>query len=125
MNLQFTIGQLARLIPCGLSCLACLWLFLRYFTARSRSLGFSMVFILAMSDFIFSASLGSTTLVDQIDPKLYYALFFISINFSIYWASGIALLVYKSLKDVKFNSKKSFSIVFMTLFLTSVISTIL
>ena len=125
MHIVWTIDAVARLIPSALSCLACLWLFLRYFIARSRSIGFTMIFVLAMSDFIFSASFLLTTLVEKIDPQIYFPLFFVSIHFSIYWASGIAFLVYKSLKDVNFNSRKSFCFVFIVTFALAAFSSLL
>jgi len=125
MHIDWTPDVLARLVPSGLSCLACLWLFLRYFIARNRSIGFSMVFVLAMADFIFSASFILITFEENISPQIYFAIFFVSIHFSIYWASGIAILVYKSLKDVDFNSRKSFLIVFLIVFAISGLSSLL
>ena len=103
------LDVLASILPASLSCLASLWLFYRFFRSNSSNIGFSMVVILGLSDLIQCI----VVLLDTIIPEMIYnkvvnGFFFLSTYFSIFWASAMAFLVYRSIKYVDFNSKEAF-----------------
>ncbi len=97
------------IIPTTLTCLACTWVVINYFSLSKKNIGLSMVLVLSISDFGFAA----TFLTSVFYPKVlnyseYYIFFFDSMYFSIFWASGMALLVYCSLKIKSFQPFKFF-----------------
>jgi len=107
---EFLFEDLADIIPQSITCIACIWFVLRYLCQPRKSLGFVLVLIMALSDFIFSANIlwfnlltpqalnGTTTLA-------FFILYYTSLAFSIFWASGIAFLVYRSLKGFTSDPK--------------------
>ena len=97
------------IIPTVLTITACIWLIVCYFRIPKKTIALSMVLILAISDLIFAVTVLSSTLFRSfIYERTYYLFFFTSMYFSIFWASGIAVLVYKSLKDKNFKPIRSF-----------------
>jgi len=106
--------------PPSLTCIACGILVIQYIRFPKKNLGFSLIAILAVSDLIYA----SNTLVSIFNPpqslmKITLAIMLFSIYFSIAWASAIAFLVYQSLADKNFDSKKQFIRVLIAVFLTA------
>ncbi len=106
--------------PPSLTCIACLVLIVQYIRFPKKNLGFSLITILAASDLIYA----SNTLVSIFNPsqsimQISLAVMFFSIYFSIAWAAAIAFLVYQSLADKNFDSKKQFMRVFIGVFFTA------
>lgn len=97
---------LFSIIPSIIACLACLVLFFYYLTAKKRSIEASMVFILSVSDFLYSLMNLFPYLFPSFDDAFFAIIQFFSLYFSIFWASTISFMVYKSLKDIHLNSKK-------------------
>ena len=99
-------------IPAFLSCIACLWLFTKLVFHKKKSLGILLILVLAISDFIFALNnLLSCFFPDFLiieTNNAYDFIYFSSIYFSTWWASTISFLVYKSLRDKDFNSKRPF-----------------
>jgi len=99
----------SNLLPGALTCLSCLWFFFKYFFQTNKNIGFSLIFVLTLSDFFFSL----TVIISLFFPYshlggIYHVAIFISLQFSIFWASAMSYLVYKSLKNKDFNTWKSF-----------------
>ena len=99
---------LGSIIPAALTCLACIGLFLKYIKMKNQSVGFSVVIILCLSNFVFS-----TAIILRILPKVTFTddgffknVFHTAMFFSIYWAATVCYLVYHSLIDENFASKK-------------------
>ncbi len=98
---------LGTLVPATLTCLACIGLFGKYIKMKNQSLGFSVVIILCLSNFIFSTAiilrkLGFSIVEDMIFLNIFHTAMF----FSIFWASTVSYLVYYSLTDEHFVSKR-------------------
>jgi len=96
-----------NLIPSSLTCFSCIWLFFNFFKQTTKSVDFTMISILAFSHFIYSL----TSLIILFYPnakmaRVYYNAYFISQHFSIFWASAMSFLVYRSVKGKDFNSIK-------------------
>ena len=112
MDSEFLLTfNLPLLIPSFLTVIACSWLFFKYCQGGWKRVGFSMIFILALSDFIYSLTVLSTIFFPLVNVSPYYRFnFFFCSNFSIYWAAAIAFLIYKTLfnKDLT-NIKKLFT----------------
>ena len=97
---------LGTLLPSGLTCISCLWLFFKFFFEKRKTIAFSLIFILALSDFIFSL----TGIISHFFPltilsQTYRIALFLTSHFSIFWVSAISFVVYKSLKERDLNSK--------------------
>ena len=106
--------------PPSLTCIACTILIVQYIRYPKKNLGFSLITILAVSDLIYAIN----TLVSIFNPtqslmRINLAIMFFSIYFSIAWASAIAFLVYQSLADKNFDSKKQFTRTLISVFLTA------
>ena len=102
-----------------ITCMACFYIFIKYFQQPKKSLGLTLIFILTLSDFIFSLNqLLSYYFADFFATKtnLYIILYFGCMHFSIGWASAISFLVYKSLLGRNFETSaviiKAFLIIF-------------
>jgi len=100
---------LLSIIPSSIACLSCLWLFFYYFKAKNKSIESSMVFTLGVSDFIYSLMNLAKQGLPSIDDAPFIIIQFFALYFSIYWASAIAFMVYKSLKEMHLNSRRLFS----------------
>ena len=108
-NWDSFVVMLPVIIPAALTCLTCPYLFFKYFFHREKSLGFSMVFLLTLSDWIFSlAALMSAIIPDLRLSEVYRIGLYTGMFFSIFWAAAIAYLIYKSLITRDFDPKKSF-----------------
>jgi len=102
------IGDYWSLLSSTLTCLACLWLFYKFCGLRHKNIGFSMIFILSISDFFLSIFMIITT-ITQLEKEKYDVLAHLSyflMFFSIYWSSATAFLVYNSLKDQDFTPQR-------------------
>jgi len=120
-------SNIPTLIPSLLTVITCPWLFFRYAQKGWRRVGFSMIFVLTLSDFLYSSTVLVTIFYPYIDMSPYYRLsFYFCSNFSIYWASAIAFLVYKTLisKD-SLNIKKLFLQTLLAALTITIISVIL
>jgi len=98
------------LIPSVLTILACPWLFFKYAHKGWRRAGFSMIFILTLSDFLYSVTVLTSIFFPyaNFSPCYRFGFYFCS-YFSIYWASAIAFLVYKTLASQNaINTKQLF-----------------
>ena len=110
-------------IPAILSCLACLWIFLKVFAQRKTSLGTLLILVLAISDFIF----GLNNILSYFFPDffileaddVYDFVYFFAMYFSVWWASAISFLVYKSLREKDFDFKCSFFKMLIPIFVLS------
>jgi len=99
-------------IPACLSCIACIWLITKLLIKKKRSIGIFLILVLAVSDFIFALN----DILSYFFPSffileannVYDFVYFSSMYFSIWWASAISFLVYKSLRDKDFDSKSPF-----------------
>ena len=119
---NYSFGDLTNIILPALTCFACLWFFYRYLCQNQKSLGHSLILILTISDFAFSANLLIQTLASITGPtvlQFYLQVYFASLDFSIFWASAIAFLVYRSLKSFKSNQK---TIIFITILFVALLS---
>lgn len=86
------------LIPSVLTILACPWLFFKYAHQGWKRAGFSMIFILTLSDFLYSLTALTSVFLPYLEFSRYYRFgFYFCSYFSIYWASAIAFLIYKTL----------------------------
>jgi len=86
------------LVPSILTVLACPWLFFKYLQHGWKRVGFSMILLLTLSDFIYSLTVLATLFFPLTSLSTYYRFsFYFCSNFSIYWAASIAFLVYKTL----------------------------
>jgi len=92
------------ILPAGLTWIACIWLFYLYFQAKERTLGLKMIYILGVSDFLFSTSVIIMKTV-QSPPlaKLIACFFYGGLYFSVTWASAMSFIVFKSLKNQAAN----------------------
>jgi len=108
MNTFFSIRDVfSTIIPGTLTCCSCLWFFSKYIRQRLKPVAFTMVLILALSDFIYSMTSLATLFFPNVQwARLYHNTFFISTHFSIFWASAMSFLVYRSVKGKDFNSNK-------------------
>jgi len=98
---------LATLVPATLTCLACIGLFLKYIKLKNQSVGFSVVIILSISDFIFSTAIILRKLgLSIVEDMIFLNIFHTAMFFSIFWASTVSYLVYYSLTDENFASKQ-------------------
>ncbi len=96
----------ARLIPASLSCLACFWIFYRYAIALRKSIGFTLILILAISDLLYSLSIIIfKTISLPITGRALISISFLTMYFAIIWASVMGYLVLKSLQPKEFYSK--------------------
>lgn len=98
---------LSTYIPAGLTCISFLWIFYKYIKQKNKNIGFTLIFILSISDFI----LSTVGIVSGVLPKImlkyvYQTLFYLAIHFSIFWAAIMAFIVYKSLQDREMNVKR-------------------
>ena len=95
----------ARLIPAALSCFACFWIFYRYAIALRKSVGFTLILILAISDLLYSLSIiVIKTILLPITMRTLVTISFLTMYFSVLWASVMGYLVLKSLKTKDFYS---------------------
>jgi len=98
----------ARLIPAALSCFACFWIIYRYAIALRKSVGFTLILILAISDLFYSLSIiVIKTVYLSLTMRTLVAISFLTMYFSVLWASVMGYLVLKSLKTKEFNSIRS------------------
>lgn len=104
------LGTLPLLIPSFLTALTCPFLFFKYAQKGWKRTGFSMIFILILSDFLYSLIVLATYFFPYADfSHIYRFGFYFCSNFSIYWASAIAFLVYKTLTSKgSINANKLF-----------------
>ena len=97
------------IIPAGLTWIACLWLFYLYFKTKERTLGFLMIFVLGIADFLFStAVIGEKLAQDPMVFKFFAYLFYGALYFSILWASAMSYVVFKSLSNQGSNPENLF-----------------
>ena len=121
-----SLGEYVTVPAASLSCIVCIWLFFRYFKQPQKSIGFTMIVILALSDFIYSIIfllrqfIGSKLIEEDL---LYYIPFSLCLYFSIFWASTIAYLVYKSLQGKDYNIKNGLKLFTLIVLLLSIIFT--
>jgi len=104
------LGTLPLLLPSFLTVLTCPLLFYKYAQKGWKKTGFSMIFILILSDFLYSLIVLATYFFPYANlSRIYRFSFYFCASFSIYWASAIAFLVYKTLtsKD-HINANKLF-----------------
>ena len=108
------------LAPAGLSCLACIWIFYRYIITLKKTVGLTMILILAISDFAFDLGLILFKFFEKSFSNFdFYFYMIIPLYFSIFWASAMSFLVFMSLRDKDFESKKTLLVTFfIVLFLT-------
>jgi len=119
------LDVLAAILPASLSCLGTFWLFYRFLRLISPNIGFSMVLILGVSDLLQSVVVLLDTLIPgMILNKVSNCLFFLSIYFSIFWASSMSFLVYRSIKYIDFNSKIAFIKTLIFVFILSLLFTV-
>ncbi len=123
----FAPSNIPCLIPSLLTVITCPWLFFRFAQKGWRRVGFSMIFVLTLSDFLYSSTVLATIFYPYVDMSSYYRLsFYFCSNFSIYWASAIAFLVYKTLKSKDTpNIKKLFIKTLLIALTISIVSVIL
>ena len=120
VDFQTFVALLPIVIPASLTCLTCPYLFIKYFLQKEKNMGFTMIFLLTLSDFIFSLAALSSSVYPYLPfGRLYRFSLCMGMYFSILWASAIAFLIYKSLQLGNFSSKKTF---FKTLALVIVLS---
>ena len=103
-----------------LTCVACSYIFVKYFQQHRKSLGLTLIFILALSDFLFCLNLILSNHFGAFfteKTNLYVLLYFGCMHFSIGWASTISFLVYKSLLGRNFETS-SIVLKFFLLILT-------
>ena len=114
-------GMLFTIAPAGLSCLASLWILYRYITALKKTVGLTMILILASSDFTFDLGLLLFKIMgDTFSSMNFYQLMIIPLYFTIFWATAMSFLVYKSLRDKDFESKKTLLITFLVILLLTI-----
>lgn len=102
----FGIDILCTHLPVSLTVLSCLWLFFKYCKQTQKGTGFTLIVILTVSDLIFSlTSLGATIFPFVFMRYVYQTLFYTTTYFSVLWASAMAFIVYKSLKEKDFDSR--------------------
>jgi len=123
---EFQFESLADIIPQSITGIACIWFFCRYLCQPQKSLGYVLVLILTLSDFIFSINIlwFNFFTPQTINPTIsmtFVLLYYASLDFSIFWASGIAFLVYRSLKGFTTNPK---SIIFKAVLVTALLSAV-
>jgi len=113
-------GILYTIAPAALSCLASLWIAYRYINAVNKTVGLTMILILAISDFFFDLGLLIFKILDDTFTYLnFYKLIIIPLYFAIFWATAMSFLVYMSLQNKDFESKKTLLLTFfITLLLT-------
>lgn len=110
-------------LPPLLSCLACLWVFWKVFRQRRKSLGMLLILVLAISDFIFALNY----ILSDFFPAffileadyIYDFVYFFTMYFSVWWASAISFLVYKSLREKDFDFKCLFFTMIIPIFALS------
>lgn len=103
----------------SISICACFLLFYLYFYLPRKSVGFQMILVLCISDFIFHTMMliftwTSIPLVADISETVCH----VTLRFSIFWASSIAFLIYQSLNmqnayESEVYSKKTFIVTFL------------
>lgn len=114
------------LIPSVLTILACPWLFVKYANQGWKRAGFSMIFILTLSDFLYSLTVLTSVLFPYAVMSNYYRFgFYFGSYFSIYWASAIAFLVYKSLTSQNAINTKQLFIKTLLIVLTGTLACVL
>jgi len=106
----------------SLSILGCLWIIFKYFQQPKNNIGLLLIFVLAISDLIFSLSILIQDIMNTISP-IFDVLFSFTMYFSILWASAVSYIVYKSLKDLDFNLPKVFRNTILMIFIISSAST--
>lgn len=120
------IGYSFSLISSILTCFACLWLFYKFCRLQQKNIGFSMIFILSISDFFLSILMIATTTIhlgdNQYDILTHLSYFLIF--FSIYWASAMAFLVFHSLKDQDFTPQRVMRRTILLTFFTACLTTV-
>jgi len=104
-----------------LTLFACIWIFLRYLRQKQKSIGFSMIMILSISDTILSVLLLHSEITHgYLGFTPYYIILYLTMYFSIFWASAISILVYKSLQERNFDSKGRLAKVIMIVLFPSI-----
>jgi len=109
-----------------ITCLACFYVFIKYFRQPRRSLGLTLILILTISDFIFSLNqVLSYCFADFFSTKtnLYIILYFGCMHFSILWASVVSFMVYKSLLGRNFETTRVIIKAFLIIFIISAVFT--
>ncbi len=108
------------IIPTCLTILTCAWLLMTYFRLQRKTVGMSMIMVLASSDTIYAITALAGTLFPQfLISRVFLVLFFYPTYFSIFFASVMSLLVYQSLKNKDFEPKKFFAISLVLTFILS------
>lgn len=93
-----TLSLLVKNIPNAISICGCLWVFACYLKASVKTIGFKMILILSISDFMFHTLVIAKYWTDS--PSLSTIETFISnamVRFSLFWASNISFFLYKML----------------------------
>jgi len=115
-------------ITAFISCCACVWVFYIYLTQLRKTIGFSLIIILAISDFLYSINLTLNNFFPTLKLFGFYVftpVFFFTIFFSIIWTSAISFLVYKSLGNSSSNMSKLFVKTLITVFAISLLFIVL
>ena len=100
------ISILCTYLPVSLTVLSCLWLFFKYCKQTQKGTGFTLITILTVSDFLFSLTSLCATAFPLVSMRyVYQTLFYTTTYFSVLWASAMAFIVYKSLKEREFNTQ--------------------
>jgi len=104
-----------------LTLISCVWLFFRYIRQAQKTIGFSMIVILGISDFMMSILLFATEVtITSLDFFLYYIALYLTMYFSIFWASTMSIIVYRSLQEKDFESKDKLVKVILTVLVPSI-----
>ncbi len=108
MNLDEDALAYTVLPTTSLTCLACAWLFFKYLRESDKNSGFSMVIILAISDFIYSSTLFANYFFpDSIGGTGYFILLLSTLYFSMYWAGAISFFAFQTVKNKNVISTQS------------------
>ena len=123
---QSIIGYYFNVISASLTCLGCLWLFYKYCQLKHKNVGFSMIFILSVSDFILGILMLFSRLFYNTGPQLYFLdnVMYFLVFFSLYWASAMAFLVYRSLKDQDYTSQRMITRTVILVLFTALITSL-
>lgn len=92
----------------GLSALGCLWIIFKYFQQPKDNIGLLLIFVLAISDLVFSFNIISLHLFNP--TVLNDIVFFFTMQFSVLWAAAVSFIVYKSLQNSTLKIMKLFRI---------------
>lgn len=100
MNLDDNLLAYTVLPTTSLTCFACTWLFFKYLCESEKNSGFSIVIILAISDFIYSSTLfANYFFADSIGGIMYYIVLISTLYFSMYWAGAISFFAFQTVKN--------------------------